>query len=282
MKGAKRRVSQFRTLGRARIVVRIALTSLLCHDVTHAHLPRRAMIHAAPTHSHVNSGSLLTYRFFTLIWVLCVFSFGVHAQESYDPKAIYSQIKSLGAKKSRLDDEHYRNLDDNEKRKLEKGGTWAIIGMGCFTDECNATSTLKSKLTVELLKRGEADPVSAFYAGLLDLENAQEFQNSTSVTALTEFIERLSKDARRRFTFASSAGIAAASWNMGVIYATNLGVIGSKLAAIEWYGRAGHQYLKDGERETALAALEKMETMELKHPDSIRLREALYPATKKK
>ena len=45
---------------------------------------------------------------------------------------------------------------------------------------------------------------------------------------------------------------------MGIIYETNLGVIGSKLAAVEWYSRAGVRYVELGDRETALAALEKL------------------------
>ena len=91
-----------------------------------------------------------------------------------------------------------------------------------------------------------------------------------------------SKDARKYFNFASNDGIAAASWNMGVIYETSLGVVGSKLAAIEWYGRAGFQYQADGERESALAALEKMEILDAKHRDSMKLRAVLFPPSKKK
>jgi hypothetical protein len=37
-----------------------------------------------------------------------------------------------------------------------------------------------------------------------------------------------------------------------------------------------------GERELSLAALEKMEAMDPKHPDALRLRSALFPRPKKK
>lgn len=231
------------------------------------------MAHTVPTHSDVNGGLLLMYHFFTLIWFLCVFSFGVHAAESYDPKAMYDRIKSLNAQRGILQEEHVGKMNP------AKMSVWNLV---CPTDACVASDKLTTELQAELNKRGETNPVAAFYAGLLNLEDAQKLNNSTMATELVKFVEMSSKDARKQLAFASSAGIAAASWNMGLIYETNLGVIGSKLAAIEWYGRAGHQYHKAGERETALAALEKMEKMDAKHVDSIRLRDVLYPTAKKK
>lgn len=218
----------------------------------------------------LNNDFLPTYRFFPLIWFLCVFSFGVHAEESYDPKAIYGRIKSLQTIRGMLQEEHIRKMDQT------KVSMWSFF---CTTDECADSDRQTGELKGKLNKEAETDPVAAFYAGFLNLEDAQKFNNSV---AMTESVEAWSKDARKWFTFASSSGIAAASWNMGVIYSTNLGVIGSKLAAIEWYGLAGHQYLRDGERESALAALEKIERMEIKHRDSIRLRQALFPPTNKK
>ena len=202
------------------------------------------------------------YRFCTFILLfLAVFSTGAFAQERKDPKAIYDQIKFLRSMQDVV-----RSGEDPVKRFF----------MPCVTDECTAPGRLTNDLSV----RGETEPAAAFYAGLLNFEYAQSANERGEGWA--KMVESSSKDARKQFAFASSAGIAAASWNMGVIYATNLGVAGSKLAAIEWYGRAGHQYLRDGERETALASLEKMETMDSKHPDSTRLRVALFPAPKKK
>ena len=192
---------------------------------------------------------------------LSVFTSGAFAQDIKDPEAIYKKIKFL------------RAMQDSASSGEDSLKVWTSR-MSCVTDECMAPD----RLTTELNKRGETEPLAAFYAGLLNLEFAQRANDH----GLVKMVESSSKDARKRFAFASSAGIAAASWNMGVIYATNLGVAGSKLAAIEWYGRAGHQYLRDGERETALASLEKMETMDSKHPDSTRLRAALFPEPKKK
>lgn len=245
----------------------IALIYWLCHDVLNIWLPRLAVTRMTPTHSHVNSDSLPKHGFFLLIWFLCIFSFGAHAGENHDPKQIYDRIKSLEAIVGTLQEDHFRERDPASV------SWWSLI---CVTDKCLDSGRQSIELKGELYREAETDPVAAFFAGLLNLEYAQKFNNSE---ALTESVEVASKEARRWFAFASSSGIAAASWNMGVIYSTNLGVMGSKLAAIEWYGRAGHQYLLAGERESALAALEKMETMEAKHRDSIRLREALFPTT---
>lgn len=202
------------------------------------------------------------YRLRAFIFLfLSVFSFGAFAQENKDPKAMYDQIKYLDHKR-----------DEALKNEMDAGAGW--LSWACTTDDCKDSY----KLTTELNKRGETEPAAAFYAGLLNLEFAQRANNH----GLAKIVEPASKDARKQFALASSAGIAAASWNMGLIYATSLGVQGSNLAAIEWYGRAGHQYLRDGERENALAALEKMETWDAKNQDSKRLRGALFPAPKKK
>jgi hypothetical protein len=201
-------------------------------------------------------------RFCTFFLLLAVFTSPSFAQERRDPKAMYDRIKYLDYKR----DEALRDEKDSGKA--------VSMGFFCTTDDCKEATDLAS----ELDKRGETEPVAAFYAGLRNLEFAQR----ANVHGLTKWVESSSKDARRRFVAASTAGIAAASWNMGVIYATNLGVVGSNLAAIEWYARAGLQYLNHGERETALAALEKVEGMDAKHPDSTRLRAALFPVPSKK
>jgi TPR repeat protein len=85
------------------------------------------------------------------------------------------------------------------------------------------------------------------------------------------------KAAMSGFQIASRAGTAAATWNIAVLYERGAGVTQSRLAAAEWYARAGVQYQKAGVREQALAALERVEAIDPQHPDGKSLRADLYP-----
>lgn len=202
---------------------------------------------------------------FFLSFILCCVPVRASAEDSSGPQAIYNQIKFLSAI------EHAKIQQEKDLDKLVAS-----------TFNCNDDCQAQIKLRKALDEQADTVPVAAFFVGLLDLENAQRAQRAEPSNATNSFIADLSKKARKRFTFASKAGIAAASWNMGVIYATDLGVAGSKLAATEWFARAGHQYLKDEERENALAVLEKIESLDSKHPESMQLRRAIYPSLKKK
>lgn len=196
------------------------------------------------------------------------------AQQPKDAKAIYDSIESFDTLRA-------MKLRDAIKGDVKKLDEW----VWCVDD----TQGCKAQIDriAELSNLGGSDPAAAFYSGLLDLKSAQSWAargnlSDREQTDNDRNVESMSATARKKFIFASSAGIPAAMWNLGIIYSTGLGVAGSKLAAIEWYGRAGIQYLKDGERETALAALEKMESLDAKHQDCVKLRAALYPAVKKK
>ena len=180
-------------------------------------------------------------------------------EELKEPKAIYERIRAIEyAQKTR----NQIAIDNKEMP------CW----FGCQDDD------IRFKLENDLSKQAETDPVAAFYRGLFRLETAQLFSRNNAPLQATE---QAAADARKLFLFAYRAGIAAAAWNLGVIYETGVGVTGSRLAAIEWYARAGQQYLKGAEREKALAALEKIESFDQKHSDSKRLREALFPTNKK-
>jgi TPR repeat protein len=60
------------------------------------------------------------------------------------------------------------------------------------------------------------------------------------------------------------------------MYEDGLSVTRSALAAVEWYAQAGMQYAKKGEREMALAALERDEKVDGKHPNAVKLRAQLF------
>jgi TPR repeat protein len=198
-----------------------------------------------------------SFRSFLLLAFLLITG-GVAADDGQDATALFNRIRSLDV------------IVSLQPRDVSKG-FWGSLSCSA---ECSQAIELKNELKV----RAETDPAASFYTGLLALERAQLFRRADTQS---EIVESESKEARARFGFASRAGIAPASWNMGIIYDSNLGVAGSKLAAIEWFARAGHQYLSDGERETALAALEKIEALDPKHPESKRLRDALYPPKRK-
>lgn len=189
--------------------------------------------------------------------VLCLSALVVSAQDSNDPKAAYNKIKFLDG-----------------MQDIKRSQEIAVFNWLSCTDECMELVKLRGALST----RAETEPLAAFYSGLLNLEDAQKLNGFTNPNRA--LVESFSKSARKNFVYSSESGIAAASWNMGIIYDTNLGVPGSKLAAIEWFGRAGHQYLSEGERETALAALEKIETLDPNHRESKRLRNALFPTRK--
>ncbi len=177
------------------------------------------------------------------------------AQDVRAPKVIYDQIKAA---------ESIEGI--KMQQSLQKGE------LPLFKP-CDSDCKKKFADQDELEQRASKDPIAAFYRGLLAMESAQLAQR---VDAPKQHVEDASRKAREMFELASRGGIAAASWNIAQIYATSLGVIGSNLAAIEWYSRAGHQFFSAGERESALAALERIEKMDARHPESRRLRSVLF------
>lgn len=99
---------------------------------------------------------------------------------------------------------------------------------------------------------------------------------------MQDFQREKYEEAYAAFLRASDGGVGEASWNIGVMYEQGNGLTRSKLAAAEWYAKAGRQHLKNGNRERALAALERIEEIESKHPDALKLRTALFPQSKRK
>lgn len=123
------------------------------------------------------------------------------------------------------------------------------------------------------------DALAAFYWGLLKAGQGSKLYSSNQEGFRQSGVELL-KEALSGFQIASSAGMGAASWNIATMYEGGLGVTLSMLAAAEWYARAGMQYAQKGERELALAALERVEKVDATHPDAIKLRAQLFPKKK--
>lgn len=79
----------------------------------------------------------------------------------------------------------------------------------------------------------------------------------------------------------SKAGDGDSSYNIAQMYQNGFGVPQTKLAAAEWYAKAGSQYLRQGLREVSLSALERAEAIDPKIPDVVALRAQLFPQIKK-
>lgn len=147
-------------------------------------------------------------------------------------------------------------------------------------------SAIKEKLKKMTLS-GNAD--AGFYWGVYEFNQGSKkhemiFSRSRSPRdreILQEMANEHFKNAMTGLQLASKSGNGDASWNIALLYENGFGVQKSKLSAAEWFAKAGTQYLKQGHREAALAALEQAEGVDPKIPPVIQLRSNLYPQTKK-
>jgi|GEM_PF-3814672 len=70
---------------------------------------------------------------------------------------------------------------------------------------------------------------------------------------------------------------ASAQFNLGIMYAWGLGVMQDTSTAVDWYYKAGMTYLKNGRREDALKACDRISRISPGHVLEEKLKEALYP-----
>ena len=125
------------------------------------------------------------------------------------------------------------------------------------------------------------DPEAAFWWGFYNFAKGREAARYSEKLNQDMASDKF-KEAYFGYKIASNAGVSEASWNIAIMYEQGYGVILSKLAAAEWYYKAGQQHLKSGNRESALAALERIENIDSKLSDAIKLRSALYTPAKHK
>lgn len=201
-----------------------------------------------------------------IVWCSSLFFMSFSALGAESGKSLYDKIGALDA-----------IHDAAINLMVSKGDTDGII-KGVFRSDWKERSALVEQLK-SLAVSG--DPESAFYWGYLNWIKGRESSASSEKWA-QEMVNDNFKEALFGFRIASDAGVGAASWNIAVMYEQGDGVTRSKLAAAEWYSKAGHQYFKAGEREKALAALERIEEIDKKHPAVIKLRSVLYPPSKGK
>lgn len=101
--------------------------------------------------------------------------------------------------------------------------------------------------------KGEA--LAAFSTAMFAQEAAKQL-------APSEASKKLFEKAVVFWKRAGDAGDPGAYWNLAVMYQRGEGFVQSRLAAIEWDYRAGIGFLRIGEREKALAALEAIQAMD--------------------
>jgi len=116
-----------------------------------------------------------------------------------------------------------------------------------------------SALGVKPAQRSGVDALAAFYAAMLAQEAATR-QGSPDERS------RLYQKAVSFWKLSGDAGEPGAYWNLAVMYLNGVGVMQSKLAAIEWNYKAGVGFLKLGEREKAQAALEAIQAIDKASP----------------
>lgn len=140
------------------------------------------------------------------------------------------------------------------KIKMDKGEMPSLFGP--LTPNQAKRWKLQGELE-QLAKDG--DPYAKFYLALLKSDFAGKLRGSSPSDSSRRSSDEEYVAAMRLFKQAGEAGISAAFWNVALMYENGEGGIQSNLAAIEWFYKAGNSYLKDGDRERALASLEAIQ-----------------------
>ena len=210
-----------------------------------------------------------------ILWSAFLLHASTLAQTPENSKETYDQIVAQDEAHSaclaiKINCDH-RSNDSCTKISCNTGSMF----FGGNTSERNAlAANLKANF-----KAG--DLTAAFYWGYLNWIEGERITD-TKTELMRNYQSEKFKEAYSGFSSASEGGVAAASWNIAVMYEQGHGLTRSKLAAAEWYAKASRQYLKEGEREKALAALEHIEEIDPKHTEAIKLRAILYQTSKRK
>ncbi len=158
----------------------------------------------------------------------------------------------------------------------------AILGLWDSVDE-------HSKLTKQLKSTAlSGNAVAAFYWGVYNYNKGVNFfsamqsvKTQNDVNIRKKLADETFAEALSSFRISSKAGDGDSSYNIAQMYQNGFGVPQTKLAAAEWYAKAGAQYLRQGLREVSLSALERAEAIDPKIPEVVALRAQLFPQMKK-
>lgn len=162
--------------------------------------------------------------------------------------------------------------DSNERFNIEKMSRGDVIKNSHYAPWLAAKDGNEERdkeiLDLEKLletKSNNGDSLATFYLAVLKKDYAER-ELAMSDGKEEYWTGSAKKDfdlAIKLFKRSCEMGISAACWNASVIYANGYGTTSSKLAATEWYYKAGVGYLKDGNREQALAALEAIQAIRM-------------------
>lgn len=119
-------------------------------------------------------------------------------------------------------------------------------------------------------KANEAD--GAFYYGLYKLRECSGLSTALSKRQETSIVKDCFNESLESFKVAANANIAAAAYNVGILYMQGRGVNASKYVAANWFIRAAMQHNTDGSRDEALSSLEMALNLVPDHPSALKLR----------
>ena len=209
----------------------------------------------------------------SFLFCAALFLSPVSGKGAQSAKALYDQIVTV--------DESYSactslamscgQSDKNNCKALSCNTGNAFLG-GDSRDRDALTTQLKAQYLA-------GDLTAAFYWGYINWSDGGKISEPSS-KILQDYQKEKYQEAYAGFLRASEGGVGAASWNIAVMYEQGNGLTRSRLAAAEWYAKAGHQHLKNGNREQSLAALERIEEIDAKHRDALSLRAALFPRSR--
>ena len=201
---------------------------------------------------------LFASRLLVVIALAFTLATPIGAQET--AKAIYDKIIAI------------------DKKNDASGGFASIV---TFSQTYDLAMQLK-----KMALGGNAD--AALYWGLYNFNRGVEFhataRRQTDPKQIAFFQSAADDhfaDAMTGLRISSKAGYGDSSYNIAQMYQNGLGVPQTKLAAAEWYAKAGAQYLRQGLREVSLSALERAESIDPKIPEVVALRAQLFPQIKK-
>ena len=201
---------------------------------------------------------LFASRLLVVIALAFTLATPIGAQET--AKAIYDKIIAI------------------DKKNDASGGFASIV---TFSQTYDLAMQLK-----KMALGGNAD--AALYWGLYNFNRGVEFhataRRQTDPKQIAFFQSAADDhfaDAMTGLRISSKAGYGDSSYNIAQMYLNGLGVPQTKLAAAEWYAKAGAQYLRQGLREVSLSALERAESIDPKIPEVVALRAQLFPQIKK-
>jgi TPR repeat protein len=159
---------------------------------------------------------------------------------------------------------HYKIETANDQCPTnDRTGFWGLCVTKNSIDEYRLREVLRSRAD-------SGDPIAQFYwGGEVASSGAYRINDKTEIGIKARI---QSYDSALTYYKKACPTISEACWNVADIYAKGLGSTKSSLAALEWFYKAGGNYLAKDQREEALASLEAMEKIDPKNSLALKLK----------